>query len=381
MVFVLASIGCTDPVAKGDTAVVPGPIALPADCSTLPAGNGFRVGPEDANILRETLAFAPPGAVYLLDDGVYALTGGDAAHSLAIAPGVTVRSASGDASAVVLEAGYATTELVTLGEGALLAEVTVSHAAGNAVAIRGASGARVYGVVVVDPGDIGVAVLPERGAYSDDAVVACVTVTRAETCAVGIDGVQAKGAHVYGARIDAPGCDEPGIRFATGSNGTLVERSRVTTAGNAGIVLGGNDYGEGDERVYGDEAWCPERTLVGHYGGAVRNVFVVGGGVRVEDACGARVAHASIWGGDLAWSFSQDLVLANNLATVSDGGGGATSGNLAPTAADFADAAAADLHLAEGSAAIDAGTPVADVSDDIDGDERDGVPDVGADER
>ncbi|MDP2306100.1 MAG: right-handed parallel beta-helix repeat-containing protein [Pseudomonadota bacterium] len=381
MAAFLALVGCTDPGDKNDdTAVLPEPIVLPGDCSTLPTGNGFRVGPEDANTLRETLANAPPGAVYLLDDGTYTLTGGDAFHNLAIAPGVTVRSASGDPGAVVLEGGYATTELVTLGEGALLAEVTVSHAYGNAVGIRGASGARVYGVEIVDPGDIGVAVLPERGVYSDDAVVACVTVVRTETCGVGIDGVQAQDAHVYGARIDAPGCDQPGIRFATGSSGTIVERSRVTTSGGAGIALGENEYEEGEERVYADTA-CPDRPLVGHYGGAIRNVFVVGGGLRVEDACGGTVAHASIWGGDLAWAFSESLVLANNLASVSDGGGGAASGNVTPTAADFVDAASGDLHLADGSAAIDAGAVTEGVTDDIDGDARDATPDIGADER
>jgi hypothetical protein len=381
LVAVLALVGCTDPDGKDDdTAVLPAPIELPADCATLPAGNGFRVGPEDANTLRETLATAPPGAVYLLDDGTYTLTGGDSFHNLAIAPGVTVRSASGNPASVVLEGGYATTELVTLGSGALLAEVTVSHASGNAVAIRGATGARVYGVVIQDPGDIGVAVLPDRGVYSDDAVVACVRVVRTDTCAVGIDGVQASGAHVYGATIDAPGCDEPGIRFATGSRDTLIERSRVTTGGGAAIALGEAEYEEGEERGYTDAA-CPERTSVGHYGGEVRNVFVVGGGLRVEDACGGTVAHASIWGGDLAWAFSEGLVLANNLASLSDGGGGVASDNRTPTADDFADASAGDLHLADGSAAIDAGAVLAGLTDDIDGDARDATPDIGADER
>ncbi len=376
----LVLVGCAGPAGNDDTSALPDPVALPEDCAVLPAGNGVRLGPEDTTTLRETLATAVPGAVYLLDDGVYTLTGGDSAHNLAIADGVTVRSASGNAAAVVLEGGYATTELVTLGAGALLAEVTLAHAAGNAVSIRGASGARVYGVVVVDPGGVGVAVLPERGAYADDATIGCVTVTRTETCDVGIEGVQADGARVFGATIDAAACDEPGIRFATGSRGTVIERARVTTAGPVGIAVGANDYGEGDERIYADAA-CPDRTSVGHYGGVVRNVFVVGGGIRVEDACGGTVAHASIWGGDLSWAFSEELVLANNLAALSDGGGGTASGNLAPTSADFVDADAGDLHLADGSAAIDAGTPVDGVTDDIDGAPRDTAPDLGADER
>lgn len=380
----LLALGCTDPAGnKDDTAGdgTPGSaLPLPEDCSALPAGDGVRLGPEDTATLRETLGTAPSGSVFLLDDGTYTLTGGDAAHNLDIAPGVTVRSASGNAAAVVLEGGYATTELVTLGDHALLAEVTVAHAFGNAVSIRGASGARVYGVDIVEPGDIGVAVLPERGVYSDDAVIGCVRVQHVDRCAVSIEGVQTSGTRVYGADVDAPTCDKPGIRFGTGSRDTVVERSRVTTSALAGIALGDLDYAEGNERVYPD-ATCPDRTFVGHYGGVIRNVFVSGGGIRVEDACGGLVAHASVWGGDLTIAFSEGVEAAGNLASVADSSASTLSGNLTPSVADFVDSAAGDLHLADGSAALDAGTARADVSDDLDGDPRGDPPDIGADER
>jgi hypothetical protein len=391
---VILVLGCTAPGGKDhladdtgdDTGTIPEGVVLPTDCSALPAAPGETVAvtAADADTLRDRVAGAAPGTTFLLADGTYPLTGGDAASNLAVPAGVTLRSASGNAAAVVLEGGYATSEIVTLaGDGATLAELTVSHASSNGVSIRGVNGARVYGVSVVDAGGIGIAVLPERGAYSDDAVIGCATVTRTETCDVGIDTVQARGTYVHGVTVDQPGCDDPGLRFATGSRDTVVERSRVFASGLVGLALGKSDYAEGEERVYAD-AGCPDRTLVGHYGGIVRNVFVAGAGIRVEDACGGTVAHASVWGGDVAWAFSEELSVVNDLASLSDGGGATATGNRTPTAADFADAAGGDLHLVDSSGAIDAGGVLAAgvADDDIDGDARvDGAPDVGADER
>ncbi len=363
--------GCTPGTEPEDKYEQPAAVELPEDCSALPEQSGM--GVLDAEGLVALLAEATAGDVIELDAGTYELSA-----PIVIPDGVTVRSGDGDAGFVVLEGGFATAELVQMGDGATLAEVTLSRSYGDAVAIRAASDARVYGVHVVDPGGRGVAVLPERGVYSDDATIACVTVTRSTACNVAIEGVQTEGTRVYGATIDQPACDEPGIRFATGSKDTVIERSRVTVAGPVAFQLGDEDYVEDEPRAHAD-APCDDEQR-GHYGGVVRNVFAVGGGVRVEDACGARVEHVSAWGGDLSWSFADDLVVENNLASLLDPGG-AGAGNLTPTAADFVDADGGDLHLAEGSAAIGAAVP-SDVTDDIDGDPRDdGAPDVGADQR
>ncbi len=340
--------------------------------------------PSEAGALRAILAAASPGDTILLADGTYALSGGDSSSNLNIPAGVTLRSVSGDAAAVVLEGGYATTELVTLsGDGAALAEVTLAHAYGQGVGVRGAVGAQVYGVVVEDAGDVGIGVWPERGAFADGVVIGCSRVTRTDTCGVGIDVVQADRSRIYETNVYAPDCDEPGMRFATGSRGTVLERSRVTTGGAVGVAWGDDAYTEGDERVYGDGV-CTDRGLVGHYGGVLRNVFV-SAGIRVEDACGGHILHNSVWGGDLAWAFSVDLRISNNLASVLDGDGGLARGNRTPVEADFVDPEGGDLHLADGSASIDAGIPVSelggDIADDIDRAPRTGTLDVGADER
>jgi hypothetical protein len=79
--------------------------------------------------------------------------------------------------------------------------------------------------------------------------------------------------------------------------------------------------------------------------------------------------------------------IANNLVTHDivqrDGGQAELQGNLQGVdTSGFVDIAGNDLHLSSGSAAIDAGTALrAGLADeDIDGDPRDGSPDVGADE-
>ena len=79
-----------------------------------------------------------------------------------------------------------------------------------------------------------------------------------------------------------------------------------------------------------------------------------------------------------------DALLQNNLTTHGiverDGAGATLEGNLSDQATDhFVDAAGGDLHLSGGSTAIGAGVD-AGVASDFDGEARDAMPDVGADE-
>lgn len=353
---------------------VPAPPALPEDCSLLAAPSGgttiYKVYTVDE--LLDAMVSARPGDTVLLADGTYDLGAG---VGLTIPADITVRSLSNSANAVVLEGGYAVSELVILGDRATLAAVTVSHAYGDAVAVHGASDARVYGVRVVDPGGRGLAVLPWLGTYSDRTTIGCVTIERVGECAVGIEGVQAEGSRVYGSVVEQPGCDQPGVKFASGSKDTVIDRSAMTTGGSYAVQIGDDEYVEDDRREY--VGACDG---VGHIGGVVRNVFAVGGGVRVEDACEATVAHVSVGTGTMSWAFSEDLTIVNNLARLNDNGGATLAGNLTPGDADFVDVSGGDLHLTAESSAIDAGSDVG-VTDDVDGDSRDATPDVGADER
>ena len=54
---------------------------------------------------------------------------------------------------------------------------------------------------------------------------------------------------------------------------------------------------------------------------------------------------------------------------------------MMPPLAQFADAARGDLHLTDSAtAALDQGQPLADVANDLDGEPRGAMPDLGADE-
>lgn len=377
LIWFLACAGKDD---DGDDA--PGaPVTLPADCSPLPEATGATVSLSPGDDLRAAVAAAEPGDTLLLEDGTYDLSGGDAASNLSFeASDVTLRSAGGDASAVVLDAFADTTEIVSIrGANVTIAEITLQNSHGDAVRVVGTSGARLYGITVLDPGDSAIGIDAWQGAWSDDGVIACSTMRRAVTCASAIEAKQAAGWSVYGNVIEQGGCEDPGIRFWTGSSDTVVERNRVS-GGAVGIAMGDIEYGEGDERPYPDQ--CPDLGQAGHYGGIVRNNFVWGvtlAAIRLEDACGTTVTHNTVLGAPIEWRSSEEPALWNNLGVLS-GDNAILGGNSIAIESEMVDPAAGDLHLLAGAAAIDAG--VAGHADaDIDGEARDGAPDAGADER
>jgi hypothetical protein len=185
----------------------------------------------------------------------------------------------------------------------------------------------------------------------------------------------------------------------------VVERNTIIDCAR-GIGFGLGESGNGTSRDYGDDP-CPGVTgFIGHYGGVIRNNAILGrdpamfasqfgmdSGVALEQACGAVVTHNTVValqppfvGMEYRFANTQASI-ADNLVThgitMRDGGTAVLEGNLVDVGTEhFVDAAAGDLHLVAGSSAIDAAVDVAgtEVVDDIDGDARDGTPDVGADE-
>jgi hypothetical protein len=119
-------------------------------------------------------------------------------------------------------------------------------------------------------------------------------------------------------------------------------------------------------------------------------------GVSLEQACDAAVVHNTIFGATaplssaVEWRFaSTSAAVTNNLSNgrFRDRGGGATAtaaGNVeTATAAFFVDATSGYLHLSSGAtAAIGNGAAVAAgvCDEDIDGEERTALRDVGADQ-
>jgi hypothetical protein len=399
-----------------------------AFCEALPppSGDTVEVTPAQTAELPDIVSHLRPGETLLLGDGTYAL---DGATLHVVTDGVTIRSASGDPSAVVLDGSYASGDCFLINaDDVTLAELTVRRAQHHPIHVaatpeRGVSRTRIYRAAVLDPGQQGIKINPDDGRthFVDDGEVACSSIVltdegRArvweinESCYTGgVDGHGASGWVVRDSRIEgffcAEGESEHAIHFWTGSRDTVVERNVLVDNARA---VGFGMLDEGAARTYDDDPCPGSAGYVCHYGGVVRNNFIVGTrpelfassmgfdcGICLWSACGAEVYHNTILStGDLfssiEWRFEASRVtVRNNLASHAmrerDGATAELGVNAeSAVAADFWDAAAADLHLApEAQGSIDRGEPLAPgvCDQDIDGDARGQTPDLGADER
>src|SRR5215831_12890161 len=126
-----------------------------------PSGTIVRVAPAQANDLPAMVASASAGTTLLLDDGTYRMTtSGEAARRIHFAvPGVTLRSASGNAAAVVLDGEYLTDEMMFVdASDVTIAEVTLMRVVHHLVHVTApdggpdVSGVRLLGLRLVDAG-------------------------------------------------------------------------------------------------------------------------------------------------------------------------------------------------------------------------------------
>ncbi len=406
-------------------AATPVAVAQPG-CAPLPppAGEVIEVDPSAADELRAIVASAASGTTILLADGFYDLSGGDGSHRLSFeTPGVTLRSASGQRDAVILDGGYVTSELVSIfASDVTVADLTLRRAFDHPLHLSGTPGNPITGVLlhnlrIVDPGQQAIKINPIGDGYVDDGVIECssIELTDAGRAAIrddcytgGVDAHQAWGWVVRRNRVAGFWCNdglsEHAVHFWKGSRDTVVEENVIVDcARGIGFGLGAG----GDGRTYPDDPY-PGVGYLGHIDGMVRNNFVAAGdprlfdtadgfdtGIGLEQARGARVLHNTVAStamprsSSIEWRFENTLAqIANNLASdrllERDGAQAALAGNI-----DFcpltwlADIAAGDLHLTAAAApAVDAGVPLdpgaADF--DIDVEVRDARPDVGADE-
>jgi hypothetical protein len=364
---------------------------------------------------------AAPGRTVRVADGTYNLNG---QYLRIAAAGVTLRSASGNRSAVVLDGNYATTEIVqVVASNVTVADITLREAYYHPIHVMSQAGShttgtRIYNVHVIDGSEQAIKINPgASGWYTDNGEVACsrIELTDAGRTQVrnncytgGIDAHQSRGWVVRDNHIEgfwcASGLSEHGIHFWTGSRDTVIERN--TLVNNArGIGCGLVESGSG--RTYGDNP-CPTASgYVDHYGATVRNntVFVNRAelfasqfgfdcGICINNTCGATVVHNTVVStqapfSSIEWRFANTIVdVRNNLVShnLRDRGGTDTqAGNLQNAAMSlFVNGAAGDLHLrSTAAAAIDQGASVgAGVADgDVDGQTRESAQrDIGADE-
>ncbi len=388
-----------------------------------PEGNVVRVTPGQANRLRDIVAAAQPGTTILLEDGTYPLDQGDAASRLSFTvPDVTLRSASGDPEAVILDGGWVTGEIVSISASRVtIAELTLQRAYYHPIHVTGGAdtieGVRIYRVRVIDPAQQGIKINPSgSGTFADHGVIECchIELTDAGRARVrdncytgGIDAHQAWGWTVrYNTIIGfwcPQGLSEHGVHFWNGARDTLVERNAILDCAR-GIGFGLGENGNGNQRTYPDDPY-PGVGYIGHFDGIIRNNFIAASssalfaseygfdsGISLDQARGAKVVHNTVASSQapfsgIEWRFSNTLVeVKNNLLShnLRDRGGTAElAGNIENAPLDwFTDVAAGDLHLNAAAGAVDAGVTLEPglCDSDIDGQPRDLRPDVGADE-
>jgi len=398
-------------------------------CAPLPAptGNVIEVTASEAQDLPGIVRDAPSGSTILLADGTYRMTGGEAERRLQIVSnGVTLRSASGNRDAVIIDGEYGTEEIITISANDVtVAHLTVTRAVHHPIHVTGGPTADTTGVAlhdlhIVDGGEQFVKINTSGATpntYTDDGVVSCslFELTDAGRPEVvpdpggcytgGIDGHQARGWLVRdnvfrGIHCENGSLAEHAIHFWTASRDTIVERNTIIDCAR-GIGFGLGDGGGGDpDRAYADDPY-PGVGYVGHYDGIIRNNVIAispgfawfDTGIELEQARGTRALHNTVIHPDTAFAsishrFANTLVtLENNLVrTIRARDGSTATGDSNLEGAEdalFIDVPGHDLHLdPSATAAIDQGIPLPDSGPDIDGDERtDGAPDLGADER
>ena len=378
--------------------------------------------PDQSAELQSIVANLPAGATLLLASGTYDLSGG---RDLVVTQdGITVRSASGDPGDVILDLGYSSGQgFLVSGDDFTVAELTVRRPMWHGVHVVGGTDSNtenttIYRVRVEDPGQQGIKVNPsEAGFFVDYGEIACSEIVLTDAGRPNVTNCYTGGVDAHAAldwvvrdnRIEGFWCDqglsEHAIHFWNVSRGTLVERNVIVDCAR-GVGFGLGTGGNGTTRDYGDDP-CPGASYLGHIDGVIRNNLVWAGrpelfasqagmdsGVAVEQACGARVLHNTVFaaGGtpfvSMEYRFpNTDATFANNLVSHDivqrDQAQASLDGNMEQAGPEhFVDAAGGDLHLVPGSAAVDAGVALTDApADDVDGQPRDdGAPDVGGDE-
>jgi hypothetical protein len=363
---------------------------------------------------------AAAGTTILLADGTY-LLGGATVQIRKV--GITLRSASGDATKVVIDGAYTSPEVIAISANdATLAHVTITRAVNHPVHVypdtTDVTGTRLYGLRLIDGGEQFVKVNPNAGRtlYVDRGRLEC---SLLQMTAAGRPHIESlNGTSCYTGGIDVHGgrgwvvrenrfediyCTngklaEHAVHFWSAARDTLVEDNIILNCAR-GVGFGLIEAGE--SRAYTDDPY-PGVGYVGHYGGIIRNNFIFADvpafdtGIELDQARGARVYHNTVYAGAKATGFfssidyrfaNTKIDLRNNLVgriTVRDGAVATASNNKEGAPASyFKDPTSGDLHLLPGATdAIDKGMVLPEAGLDIDGEAHSAGtgPDLGADE-
>ena len=376
------------------------PQIAPDQCAPLPATGGRIVNVFTEDQLWMAVNTAQPGDTILLADGTYHL-GQQGYYVWIDTPNVTLRSASGNRAAVILDDNWSASETITVAaSNVTVADLTIQRAGTHPIHVVSTDSGDtlntlIYNVHIIDPGQQAIKINPHsaRVYFPNNGEVACSHIELTEvgrsqvleingSCYTG--GVDAHSAQgwvirdnlIEGFYCNSGGLSEHGIHLWGDSQDTLVERNQLIDNAR------GIGFGLGSSR---------------HSGGIIRNNMVhtvQDVGIGLESAPGARVYNNTVYTEnyfnsiEYRFAATSGVEISNNLTNAAiasrDGASGTAQNNLTNAQPVwFVAAPEGDLHLVGSIAGVvDQAQTLAWVSDDFDGDPRPiGVaPDLGADE-
>lgn len=364
-------------------------------CPALPQPTGNTVTVNTVSGLKNQMSNAPSGTTILLEDGTYTLNG---AYLVFGNPGITVRSKSGNRDAVIIDANYQGEETFPISKSDItLADMTIKRAYYHgAHVVSGGNNVLLYNLKIIDSREQFVKVNSSDGSsFVDNGELACSyfemsdqgrltteqTGTGGSCYTGGIDGHEARNWVVRDNTMQDIYCKNGGlsehaIHMWDNSSGTIVERNfLINNARGIGFGLG---------------SW-------GHSGGVIKNNVIhvdpevqpyYDTGISLETADGAEVYHNTVVSKptfssmDYRFGATRAKIKNNFFYNITQRGGGQAelSNNInQPPTSYFANVNNVDYHLTtSATTAIDQGVSISGIIKDLDGNQRDAHPDIGA---
>lgn len=401
-----------------------------------PAGAGMVSVGDATRTLRSVVQGASTGDTILLADGTYTFpAGGDGAFTglYFTTPGITMRSASGDAASVIIDSAYSdhgnsSAAITVAAADTVLADFTVQRSVYHLIHFwADGDSATVHNVTLIDGGQQFVKASPGDSARVDEVEIGCSRFLMTDagrdnvwgygssdgntTCYTGgIDSHDSRDWYIHdnyfeGIYCTADGVARPAHGVNPGNRGGQTYRGGLS---EHAIHMWDSESGSGHLIERNHIVNCARGIGLGFrvdtYGTTIRNNMIFSEfpgsrehdvGISVERAHDTSVVHNTVfYSSDSAYSSTieyryastTDVQIRNNLTNqrirARNDAVAETSANITDAQAEwFADLASGDLHLASCGIGevVDAGD--ADVApDDFDGAARAGAPDIGADE-
>ncbi len=404
-----------------------------AEIVVAPGANGMVTVDGSDSTLRQVVSGAQSGDTILFEDGTYTFPEagpGEYTGIYVTTPDITLRSAGGDPTAVILDSAYgshgdSSAPITIAARGVVVADLTVQRSVFHLIHLwAGGDDAIVHNVHMVDGGQQFLKASPGDGTV-DDVEVSCsrfvmTTAGRdnvwgygppdgSTTCYTGgIDTHDARNWHVHHSSFQGIYCDATGVQRPAHGKSPELRNNMTYTGGLAehGIHMWDSEQGSGHLIERNRIVNCARGIGIGLtdqvYGTTVVNNMVYSEhagsgehdvGIIVERAVDTVVAFNSVYLShvdsypraiEYRWDTTSNLAVHGNLTNreirARDNAVATEADNV--TDADpawFLDAAAGELHLADctapGPAASLAGVPT-----DFDGDPRFDPTAPGADE-